>query len=207
MSNSKGPREQAVSIFLESGGTLRMSEALRKGISRHTLYSLVDEGTIERLSRGLYRLTSLGPVADPDLVTVAERIPDGVICLISALAFHQLTTQIPHAVWVAIPRGNWEPQLDWPPIRVMEFGKHAHEAGIESHELDGTTVNVYSREKTLADCFKYRNKIGPDVALEALATYLRADDTDLNAVFRYARVCRVVNVMRPYLDGMLYARS
>jgi len=180
-----------------------MSEALKRGVSRHTLYSMVADGTLERLSRGVYRLAELDPLANPDLVTVARRIPGGVICLISALAFHRLTTQIPHVVWVAVRRGVWEPWLDWPPIRIMEFGEQAHRAGIEVHELDGVPVRVYSPEKTLADHFKYRNRIGLDIALEGLRLYIERGHPKVEDLLAMARVCRVERVMTPYLEALL----
>ncbi len=196
-------REKAISSFREAGGTLRMSEALQRGINRDTLYTLADEGTLERLSRGVYRLSELDPVVNPDLVTVAERVPCGVICLISALAFHRLTTQIPHLVWVAIRRGGWEPRIDWPPIRVMEFGEQSYEAGIETHQLDGVPVKIYSPEKTVADHFKYRNKIGFDIALEALRLYVGRSHPKVEELLAMARVCRVEKVMTPYLEALL----
>jgi len=180
-----------------------MAEALRRGVSRYTLYSMVADGMLERLSRGVYRLAELDPVTNPDMVTVAQRIPGGVICLISALAFHRLTTQIPHVVWVAIRRGVWEPKLDWPPIRIMEFGEQAYGAGIEVHELDGVPVRIYSPEKTLADHFKYRKKIGLDIALEGLRLYVESEHTKIEELLAMARVCRVERVMTPYLEALL----
>lgn len=196
-------RDRAIASFRDSGGTLRMGEALRHGISRHALYSMVADGTLERLSRGVYRLAELDPIANPDLVTVAQRIPGGVICLISALAYHRLTTQIPHVVWVAVRRGVWEPKLDWPPTRIMEFGERAHQAGVEVHELDGVPVSIYSPEKTLADHFKYRNRIGMDIALEALRLYVERGHPKVEELLAMARVCRVERVITPYLEALL----
>lgn len=196
-------RQRAEAAFRDHGGTLNMSDALRLGVTRYTLYAMVAEGALERLSRGVYRLSELPSLGSPDLVTVAQRVPKGVICLISALAFHELTTQIPHVVWIAVKRPSRMPKVDWPPVRVVEFTADAFEAGIETHHLDGVPVSIYSREKTLADCFKYRNKIGRDVALEALTTYLRSGRTDIDALMEYARICRVAKVMGPYLEASI----
>jgi predicted transcriptional regulator of viral defense system len=162
-----------------------------------------DAGLLKRLSRGLYRLTEAPPLGDPDLVTVALRAPDAVICLISALAHHDLTTQVPHAVYVALPTGARKPRLRQPPLEVFEFGGEAWREGIETHELDGVPVRIYSPEKTLADCFKYRNKLGLDTAIEALKLYVERGEVDVDAIMRYARICRVARVMRPYLEAVL----
>lgn len=190
-------------IFRDHGGQMRMSEAIRCGITRYMLYALRDRGVIEPVSRGIYRLAELPPLSDPDLVTVTLRYPNAVICLVSALAFHDMTTQIPHAVSVAVPRDSRMPSLGFPPIRAHRFSKQAYEVGIETHRIDGATVKVYSREKTLADCFKFRNRIGMDVVLEALKLNRERHALDLRALLRYARACRVEGLMRPYLEATL----
>lgn len=180
-----------------------MSEALARGISRYSLYSLRDKGVIERISRGVYRLVELPPISNPDLVTVSLRFPQVVICLISALAFHEITTQIPHAVSAAVPRQSWQPKLDYPPLALHRFSDKAYKAGIEEHLIDGVTVKVYNPEKTLADCFKFRNKIGMDVVLEALKLYRSRKTFALDALLKYAAICRVKKVMLPYLEASL----
>ena len=191
------------SIFRRLGGTVRTSEAIRAGIHPRMLYAMRDAGEVERLSRGVYRLAELPPLAHPDLVSVAVRAPEGVICLVSALAYHEITTQIPHEVYLALPRGRRLPALDHPPVRVFWFGVRAFTEGIETHVLDRVRVKVYSPEKTLADCFKYRNKIGLDTAIEALKLYRDHRSVKVNELIRYARVCRVEKVMRPYLEVLL----
>ena len=190
-------------LFREHGGQLRMSEALRLGLSRYRLYKLRDEGVIEQVSRGLYRLVELPPIGHPDLVTVGLRVPNGVVCLISALAFHDLTTQIPHEVYVAVRRGSRAPRLDHPPVRSFYFGAEAHAAGVEEHRLDGAPVRIYGPEKTLADCVKFRNRIGMDVVQEALRAYRSRRRRDYDAVMRFARICRVDRVIRPYLEALI----
>ncbi|MBN1448499.1 MAG: type IV toxin-antitoxin system AbiEi family antitoxin domain-containing protein [Bacteroidetes bacterium] len=197
------PEYPAEAIFLEHGGQLRMSEAIRLGISRYMLYSLRDKGIIEQVSRGIYRWAELPAISDPDLVTVSLRYPRAVICLVSALAHHSITTQIPHAVSIAITRDARIPRLDYPPIRVYRFAQQAFEAGVEEKVIDGAKVNVYSAEKTLADVFKFRNKLGLDVFLEALKLYASRKSADLGGVLRYARICRVDRLIRPYLEAIV----
>lgn len=162
-----------------------------------------DAGILERLDRGLYRLADLPPLSDPDLVIVGSKIPKGVICLISALHFHDITTQIPHAVSIAVNRGAEPPRLKFPPVKLYWFSGTAFSAGVESHDIDNTRIKVYSPEKTLADCFKYRNKIGMDTVLEALTLYRDQRRPKPRKLVEYAKVCRVENVMRPYLQAML----
>ncbi|MBP7936808.1 MAG: type IV toxin-antitoxin system AbiEi family antitoxin domain-containing protein [Phycisphaerae bacterium] len=193
---------QAKKAFARHGGMLRTSEALAEGIHPRTLYALRDAGELEQLARGLYRLAKLPPLSEPDLATVAKRIPQGVVCLISALAYHELTTQIPHEVHLALPRTARHPCLDYPPLHVYRFSPAPFEAGVDTHMIDRVPVRVYNPEKTLADCFKYRNKIGLDVALEALRTYRGRRGARLQSVLEYARICRVEQVVRPYLEAM-----
>ncbi len=158
-------------LFKDHGGTLRTSEAIAAGIHPRTLYAMRDAGELEKLAPGLYRLANLPPLSEPDLATVAKRVPQGVICLISALAYHQLTTQIPHEVYLALTRTARYPMLKHPPLHVFRFSMQAFKAGVETHTIDGVPVRIYGPEKTLADCFKFRNKIGLDVAMEALRAY------------------------------------
>jgi len=195
--------DRAISVFREHGGVLRTMEAVRLGVHPRTLYTMRDAGILERLERGLYRLTDLPPLGNPDLVTVSLRVPEGVICLLSALMVHDITTQIPHEVYVALNRGAEPPRLEHPPVRVFWFTGEAFIAGIETHELDGINVRVYGAAKTVADCFKYRNKLGLDVAIEALKLYLREKRGEPDELIRFARACRVERVIRPYIEALL----
>jgi len=195
--------EEARQRIRELGGTVRTREALVAGIHPRTLYALRDSGELERLSWGVYRLAELPDLSEPDLATVAKRIPEGVICLVSALAIHELTTQIPHAVHLALPRGTRCPKLDHPPLCVHLFSRDAFHAGIAVRQVDEVAVRVYDAEKTLADCFKFRHRIGLDVVSEALRTYRRRPGANLQRVYEYARVCRVANVILPYLEAGL----
>ena len=197
------PFEKEKRAFSRSGGLLRTGAALRAGIHPRTLYDMRDEGVVEELSRGLYRLADLPALSNPDLVTVALKIPAGVVCLISALAYHEITTQIPHEVHVALPRGTEPPRLKHPPLRVFWFTGRSFTEGIETHKVDGIRLRVYSPEKTLADCFKYRNKLGLDTVLEALRLYRSRKRPNVDELMKFARVCRVEKVMRPYLEALL----
>ena len=201
--NSRSSRfDRAAAVFNKHGGILRTMQALRAGIHPGTLYAMRDSGALEVVSRGVYRLADSVPLGNPDLVTVAARIPGGVICLISALAFHGLTTQIPHEVHVALPRGAEEPRLDHPPIKTYRFTGEAFTEGVETHELDGVSVRVYSPEKTLADCFKFRNKVGLDTAVEAVRFYRERKRVKVDDIMRYAAICRVKKIIRPFLEAI-----
>lgn len=195
--------QRAARIIHQQGGTIRTADALRLGIHARTLYQLRDSGELEQLSRGLYRLSIHGPASNPDLVIVAARLPQAVICLVSALSFHELTTQIPHTVSIALASGTATPRLEYPPLTVHRFASAALRSGIEKHCIDGVAVRIYNPEKTLADCFKFRHKIGMDVVLEALKLYKKRQRFNLSALMRYAKVCRVEKVMRPYLEANL----
>ena len=195
--------EKAKRVFRQYGGVMRTREAIRLGIHPRTLYAMRDEGDLERLSRGLYRLAEMPPLGNPDLATVALRVPKGVICLISALAFHDLTTQIPHYIYLALLRGTEAPRVEYPPLRLFWFSPKPYAEGIETHQMDSALVRVYSAEKTLADCFKYRNKIGLDVALEAIQLYIERKPVKVDELMHYADVCRVRKVIRPYVEVLL----
>ncbi len=202
--DSHGSRfERAVAVFKKHGGILRTAQALRVGIHPGTLYAMRDSGALEVVSRGVYRLADSSPLGNPDLVTVATRVPGGVICLISALAFHELTTQIPHEVHVALARGAEEPRLDQPPIKTYRFTGEAFTEGVETHEIDGVSVRIYSPEKTLADCFKFRSKVGIDTAVEAVRSYRERRTVKVDDLMRYAAICRVQKIIRPYLEALL----
>jgi predicted transcriptional regulator of viral defense system len=151
----------------------------------------------------MYRFADMPSLGNPDLATVAMKVTKGVICLISALSYHEMTTEIPHEIYLALPRGAEPPRLDYPPLRIFWFSGPAFEEGIERHDVDGRPMQVYSPEKTLVDCFKYRNKIGLDVVLEALKLYRQRKRFKADTLVYFARICRVEKVMRPYLEATL----
>ena len=206
MAKNTKPRtawSRARQIILDNGRIIRTAEAIRAGIHPRTIYQLRDKGELEQLSRGVYRLAGKELVSNPDLVIVATRIPQAVVCLISALAFHEITTQIPRAVSIALARGVDSPRLDYPPITTHRFSEPTLTAGIEEHKIDGVSIKIYNPEKTLADCFKFRNKIGMDVVLEALKLYKTHKRFNLGDLLKYAKICRVEKIMRPYLEAHL----
>lgn len=203
MSQKATATDKAKTIILKQGGIIRTQEAIRQGIHPRTLYQLRDSGELEQLSRGVYKLRDSKPLEHPDFVTVAIRVPKGVICLVSALSFHEMTTQVPYVVSVALEKGAEQPRIDFPPVTVFRFSSECFSAGIETHMLDGVPVRIYSPEKTLADCFKFRNTIGMDVVLEALKLYQQRKQKDLNVLMDHAKTCRVASVIRPYLEATL----
>jgi len=200
-------RKEALEIFASRGGILRTGEAVAAGIHPRLLYELRDSGKIERLERGLYGLAGLPGVGHPDLITVAKMVPSGVICLTSALYFHHLTVQIPRHVDVAVPKSYKPIALHHPPTRFYWYSDKSYELGIEKHELSGTEVKVYSREKTIVDCFKHRNKVGVNVAIEALKTCWESGFLDLNLLTEYAKELRMAKVLQPYIEAMIHDQS
>lgn len=198
-------RTQADTIeqVLRRQTVLRAKEARAKGISATTLRRLVERGQLVRIERGLYAAAQAdGATEHHSLVAACLRLPKAVVCLLSALSFHRLGTQTPHEVWLAIDRKAARPLTEQLPLHVVRFSGRALTDEVERHRVEGVEVRVYSAEKTVADCFKYRNKVGLDVALEALREYLRRRDRDIDRLHRCALLCRVDRVMRPYLEAM-----
>ncbi len=185
-----------------SQGLIRPCDLVPLGIPRVSLTRAVRRGQLERVGRGLYGLPGREVSVHGALAEVARRVPKGIVCLLSALRFHGLTTQAPFEVWLAIENKAIAPKLDYPPLRIVRFSGGALTDGVEEHVVDGVTVRVTSVAKTVADCFKYRNKIGLDVALEALRSAWYEKRMTSDDLWHYAKVCRVANVMRPYLDSL-----
>ena len=186
-----------------SQGLIRPCDLAPLGIPRVSLTRAVRRGQLERISRGLYGLPGRKISAHGTLAEVARRIPKGIVCLLSALRFHGLTTQAPFEVWLAIENKAMAPKLDYPPLRIVRFSGAAFTGGVEEHIVDGVTVRVTCVAKTITDCFKYRNKIGLDVALEALRDAWHEKRVSSDNIWHYAKVCRVTNVMRPYLESLV----
>jgi predicted transcriptional regulator of viral defense system len=181
---------------------LRPRDLEPEGLSRETLRRLTAAGDLARRGRGLYVVAEAASSEHEMLATASARVPHGVVCLLSALRFHELTTQNPSDVWLAIDHKARAPAVRDLPLRIVRFSGKARVKGVEEHEIDGVTVRIYNPAKTVADCFKYRRKIGTDVALEALRDCWRSKRCTMDELCRYAAVCRVRNVMRPYLEAV-----
>lgn len=194
--------DAALATFRRHGGVLRTADALARGIHPEALYKLRKEGRLTQLARGLYRLASAREFSNPDLAVVATKAPDAVVCLISALAFHEITTQVPRAVHIAVPRGKYAGlRLRSPPVQVYPFDPATFNEGIEVHKVDGVPLRVYSVARTLVDCFKYRNKLGLNIAVEALRFARTRKKISNREILHFARLLRQERVMGPYLEA------
>jgi predicted transcriptional regulator of viral defense system len=192
----------AIEAFRGRGGVLRTREALELGIHPRTLYRMRDDGTVEQISRGVYRLASLPILSHPDLITVALRVPRAVVCLVSALAYHDATSEIPHEVQIALPRRTKPPKINFPPLRVFSFSGPALSEGVETTLLDGVKVRIFDLPKTVVDCFRFRNKLGLDVAIEALNQAMKRKGVRPAELLRYARMCRIERIILPYIEAI-----
>lgn len=181
-------------------GILRPRDLERDGVPRVYLQRMVQRGLLVKHGRGLYGMPDAEVTEHHSLAQACKRIPHGVICLLSALRYHELTTQTPFEVWIALRRSARSPRLDAPRLHVVRFSGAAMTSGIEETTIEGVPVRIYGVAKTVADCFKYRNKIGTDVAMEALREAWRAQRCTMDELWRFAKICRVANVMRPYLE-------
>lgn len=181
---------------------LRPSDLDDIGAPRVTLTRMVEAGQLEKIGRGLYRLADAAPSESESLAIVATRVPQAVFCLYTALQFHELTTQLPRDIWIAMPHGSHSPCLDYPPVKMIQLSGQALSVGIEEFKRDGVMIKVYNTAKTVVDCFKHRNKIGLDVALEALRDARTQKKASVDDIWRYAKICHVANIMRPYMESI-----
>lgn len=193
---------QSVLELASQKGLLRARDMDAIQVPRVILTRLTAAGLLEKVGRGLYRLPDAQMSEFETLCTIATKVPQAVFCLPTALQFHQLTTQLPRQIWIAMPRGSHPPRIDYPPVKMVQFTGDAYSAGIEAVECDGVRLQVYSVAKTLADCFKHRNRIGLDVALEALKDVRWHNKATIDDIWYFAKICRVANVMRPYLESI-----
>jgi predicted transcriptional regulator of viral defense system len=192
-------KEQAIAVFRDNGGLLRSSEARRLGIHPQTLKRMTDEGIFEKLERGIYHLKGFELQGDSDMVLVAKLVPKAVFCLVSALNFHNMTTQIPRKLYIALPQQVKEPVIQHPPLDIVWLSEAPYKAGIRQYAIGSETVRVYDKAKTVTDCFKFRNKVGEDVAIEALKDYLQLPDRDIQELLEYAGINRVRPIVEAYL--------
>lgn len=188
--------------YVRRHGLVRPRDLEAVGIPREYLLRLHRQGKLDRAGRGVYTLPDAATTERHTYAEVAKRVPDAVLCLLSALAFHEITTQNPASVWIALRQGARKPALVFPSLRVVRLSGPSLTDGIEQHQVEGVAVRVYSPAKTVADCFKFRNKIGLDVALEALKDSIRQKKASVNEIYRYAKICRVSNVIRPYMEAL-----
>ena len=193
---------QRVLAAVHQRGLLRASHLQELGIARVVLSRLTTSGQLERVGRGVYRLPDAQGAELESLATIAVKAPQAVFCLLTALQIHELTTQLPRQVWVGMPQGSHVPKMDYPPVKMVQFSGEAYAQGIEVVRADQVELRVYGVAKTIADCFKHRNKIGLDVAIEALSQALATNKTNANDLWRFAKICRVANVIRPYLETL-----
>jgi predicted transcriptional regulator of viral defense system len=195
--------QAALETFRQHGGVMRTSQALTQGIHPAALYRLVADAQLTRLARGLYRLASAREFSNPDLAVVAAKAPHAVVCLISALAFHGITTQVPRVVHLAVPRGRYAGlRLRTPPVKIYRFDVATFNQGIDLHLIDEVPVRIYGVARTIVDCFKYRNKLGLDIAIEALRFARARKRTSNREILHFAQLLRQDRVMAPYLESV-----
>ena len=192
-----------ITFFQTHGGILRFSAILKAGFHPDSLIALEREGVVEKIGRGLYRLTKYTIASYPDLVTASIQTPRGVICLLSALAFHEATNEIPKYVDIAIPRRTHANWIKYPPVKFYQFAPSTWKAGIVTHEIESHKVRIYNLAKTIADCFKFRNRIGLNVARDALKIAVTEKGVAPLDIMKYAKICRVVKIVKPILETMI----
>lgn len=195
-------QKKQVLKLIKQKWTLRSSDLQTIGIPRVVLTRMVKEGVLERVSRGLYRKPNTFLSENETLVDIALVAPRAIFCLLTALQFHGLTTQLPREVWIAMPQGSRVPKMDYPPIRIMRFSGKTYSEGIQTVVRDRVALKIYSPAKTVVDCFKFRNKIGLDVALEALKDALKKKKATRNELYYFAKIERVIKIILPYLEAM-----
>lgn len=183
-------------------GILRARTLVAHGLSRQRIKQMAEAGKLLHLGRGLYSLPDSAVTENHDVAQMAARVPQGVLCLTSALQFHSLTTASPWRIYLMLPRGARPPRIAYPPLALVYASEPAYKAGIEAHTVEGVAVQVTSVAKTVADCFKYRSKVSLDVALEALKQTLQEQRATRAEIRQYAKVCRVENIMRPYVEAL-----
>lgn len=196
-------QSQLIEFIRKNGGFVKYQDLIKSGFYKVIIREALKSGQIERISRGVYSLAEIPDISHPDLVTASVIIPKGVVCLITALSFHEATDEIPHYTDIAIPAQTWEKEIQNFPIRYYHFSQESWEAGIEEHNIDGYNVRVYNLAKTIVDCFKFRNQIGINVARSALKNTFEEKKVSHQEIMKYASICRVTNIIKPILETLL----
>ena len=195
--------QELMSFFKSHGGVVRFSAVLKAGFHPDSLIVLEKERKVEKIARGLYRITNYTPGSHPDLVIASLQAPRSVICLLSALSFYEATSEIPKYIDLAIPEGTHANRIKYPPVKFYRFALKAWEAGIEEHKIEGHKIRVYNLAKTVADCFKFRNRIGTDIARDALKVTIAEKSIKPKEIMKYAKICRVNSIIKPILEAMI----
>lgn len=199
----KSKRSSLIAFLTQKGGVATYSDLMEAGFHKRTLRSFLHSGKIQKIDRALYKLSDGPASSNPDLVTVSIKAPQAVICLVSALAFHEATDEIPRHVHLAIPRGKHASRIKYPPVHFYRFAPEVWKMGVEEHKIEGHSIRVYNLAKTVADCFKFRNKIGIDLARAALKVAITEKQVSPKEIMRYAKLCRVTKFIKPLLETML----
>ena len=194
---------ELMSFFQHHGGVARFSVILGAGFHPDSLSALEKEGKVEKIARGLYRISDYDPGSHPDLVIASLQAPKGVICLVSALSFYEATNEIPKYVDLAIPQGTHANRIKYPPVKFYRFASKAWKTGIEKHEVEGCQIKVYSLARTIADCFKFRNRIGVNIARDALKVAVAEKGVKPKEIMEYAKICRVDSIIKPILEALI----
>ncbi|TKJ46342.1 Abortive infection protein AbiEi [Candidatus Aerophobetes bacterium Ae_b3a] len=195
--------EKIYRIFSTRNGFARTKDILAAGIHRRDIRRMREGGKIIRVKRGFYRLTEIPLISNQGFIDIACAVPKGVICLLSALSYHELTTLNPSIISMAICRGSREPKIEYPPVEFYHFSKKQFEAGINEIKIKGHKIRIYCPEKTVCDCFRYRNKLGLDMAKEGLSEYLKRKDRNLEKLLEYAEICRIKPLLETWLNAMI----
>ncbi len=196
-------RQHQILELARKKGIIRAVDVETAGISRNYLYRMYKKGLLEKIAVGLYTLPEAPVTANLSLAEVSKRLPHAVVCLISALSYHEITTQIPYEIWLTIPRGSWRPDVGYPPVNLTYVSGPAYSFGIQEHIINGVAVKIYNPAKTVADCFKFRNKVGLDVAIEALREAWRSNKVTMDELVEAAAIDRVSKIICPYLEAIV----
>ncbi len=197
----KSKEAKLINFLRGKGGLASYAEIIKNGFTKIILKTAIESKHIQKIDRGLYRISNGFNLSNPDFVAVSIKVPKGVICLLSALAFYEITSEIPRYVDIAIPRGSHANRINYPPVRFYRFAPVTWETGVESKTIEGHKIRIFSIAKTIADCFKFRNKIGVNVARESLKIAITEKGTKPKEIMQYAKICRVDNIIKPILEA------